>query len=71
MGGIGISIYGIFLSFLFAFWVMTPAYVPNSAAAVFGGGDPLTEAEPGVTEDECWGMARRGEGLLAVCWLVS
>ncbi|NLO78139.1 MAG: CDP-2,3-bis-(O-geranylgeranyl)-sn-glycerol synthase [Methanomicrobiales archaeon] len=41
MGGIGISIYGIFLSFLFAFWVMTPAYVPNSAAAVFGGGRPI------------------------------
>ena len=36
-----ISIYDILLSFVFALWVMIPAYVPNSAAAVFGGGRPI------------------------------
>ncbi len=31
----------IVLSLLSAIWIMIPAYVPNSAAAVFGGGRPI------------------------------
>jgi CDP-2,3-bis-(O-geranylgeranyl)-sn-glycerol synthase len=28
-------------TFVSAFWIMVPAYLPNSAAAVFGGGTPV------------------------------
>lgn len=31
----------ILTSLFVAFWIMIPAYVPNSAAAVFGGGTPM------------------------------
>lgn len=31
----------ILLSLVSAFWIMLPAYIPNSAAACFGGGSPI------------------------------
>jgi len=41
LGGIIISINDILFPLLLAFWIMIPAYLPNSAAAVFGGGRPI------------------------------
>lgn len=36
-----ISIDSFLIALLSALWIMLPAYVPNSAAAVFGGGIPI------------------------------
>lgn len=36
-----ISIDSFLIAFLSALWIMLPAYVPNSAAALFGGGTPI------------------------------
>lgn len=34
-------LFGVLITFVSAFWIMVPAYLPNSAAAVFGGGTPV------------------------------
>ena len=51
------DLWSIIYPFLLAFWIMIPAYVPNSAAAVFGGGKPIDAGKN-------WSDGRRifGEG---------
>ncbi len=34
-------LFGVLMTFVAAFWIMVPAYVPNSAAAAVGGGTPV------------------------------
>ncbi|MBN2733437.1 MAG: CDP-2,3-bis-(O-geranylgeranyl)-sn-glycerol synthase [Methanomicrobiaceae archaeon] len=57
MSPINFDIIEILVSLFMALWIMLPAYVPNSAAAIFGGGKP-------VDFGKYWGDGRRifGEG---------
>lgn len=41
MSLINVDIIEILASLFMALWIMLPAYVPNSAAAIFGGGKPV------------------------------
>lgn len=51
------ALWSVIYPFLLAFWIMVPAYVPNSAAAVLGGGKPIDSGKN-------WSDGRRifGEG---------
>lgn len=52
-----LDLWNLVYPFLLAFWIMVPAYVPNSAAALFGGGKPIDSGRN-------WSDGRRifGEG---------
>lgn len=63
MSAFEIDFIGILSSLFVALWIMLPAYVPNSAAAVFGGGSPIDSGKKWSDERRIFGDGKTWRGL--------
>lgn len=55
---------GIGMAFLWAFWIMIPAYIPNPAAALIGGGTPIDFGKCAKDGRRIFGDGKTWRGLL-------
>ncbi len=55
---------GIGMAFLWAFWIMIPAYIPNPAAALIGGGTPIDFGRCARDGRRIFGDGKTWRGLL-------
>ena len=52
------------MAFLWAFWIMIPAYIPNPAAALVGGGTPIDFGKCAKDGNRLFGDGKTWRGLI-------
>jgi CDP-2,3-bis-(O-geranylgeranyl)-sn-glycerol synthase len=59
-----ISIDSFLIALAAAFWIMLPAYIPNSAAALFGGGKPIDGGRTSADGRRIFGDGKTWRGFI-------
>jgi CDP-2,3-bis-(O-geranylgeranyl)-sn-glycerol synthase len=59
-----ISIESLIIPFIWAFWIMLPAYVPNPIAALLGGGTPIDLGKNFSDSNRIFGDGKTWRGLI-------